>query len=86
MVVDGLPLFIGAQFAVDAMSAIRSNGTARRRVDRIDGVALWEARRRKERTCLEFMGGNRKARLVVLGGEVGGPWSQEMQQFCSSRR
>ena len=33
--------------AVDALvSAIRSNGTATRRADRIDGVALW-ARRRK---------------------------------------
>ena len=41
VVVDGLPLFGGAQLAVDAtlVSAIRSNGTARRRPDRIDGVA-----------------------------------------------
>ena len=85
VVVDGLPLFGGAQLAVDGtlVSAIRSNGTARRRADRIDGVALWEARRRKERTYPELMGRNRRARLVVLGVEVGGRWSQEMQQFVS---
>ena len=66
---DGLPLFCGAQMAVDAtlVSAIRSNGTARRRADRIDGVALWEARRRMERTYPELMGRDRRARLVVLG-------------------
>ena len=85
VVVDGLPLFGGAQLAVDGtlVSAIRSNGTARRRADRIDGVALWEARRRKELTYPELMGRNRRARLVVLGVEVGGRWSQEMQQFVS---
>ena len=40
-VVVGLPLFGSAQLAVDAtfVSAIRSDGTARRRADRIDGVA-----------------------------------------------
>ena len=73
VVVDGLPLFGGAQ----------SNGTARRRADRIDGVALWEARRRKERTYPELLGHNRRARLVVLGVEVGGRWSQETQQYVS---
>ena len=46
-------------------------------------TGLWEARRRKERTYLELMGHNRRARLVVLGIEVGGRWSQETQQFVS---
>ena len=30
-----------------------------------------------------MMGHNRRARLVVLGVEVGGRWSQEMQHFVS---
>ena len=84
VVVDGLSLFGGAQLAVDPTlgSALRSDGP-RRRAKRIDGVALWEARRRKERTYRETMGYNRRARLVVLGVEVGGRWSQEMQHFVS---
>ena len=88
VVVDGLPLFGGAQLAVDAtlVSAIRSDGTARRRADRIDGVALWEARRRKERTYPELMGHNRRARLVVLGVEVGGRWSQETLSWPEPRQ
>ena len=77
VVVDGLPLFGGAQLAVDAtlVSAIRSNGTGRLRADWIDGVALWEARRKKERPYPELMGHNRKARFVVLCVEIRGRWS-----------
>ena len=53
--------------AVDAtlVSAIRSDGTARRRADRIDGMALWEARRRKEHPRVGRT--HRRARLVVMG-------------------
>ena len=85
VVANGLPLFGGAQLAVDAtlVSALRSDGTARRRVDQIDGVALMDARRRKERTYPELAGHNRRARLVVLAVEVGGRWSQELKYFVS---
>ena len=85
VVADGLPLFGRAQLAVDAtlVSALRSDGTARRRADQIDGVALMDARRRKERTHPELAGHNRRARLVVLVVEVGGKWSQELKCFVS---
>ena len=85
VVADGLPLFGGAQLAVDAtlVSALRSDGTARRRADQIDGVALMDARRRKERTYPELVGHNRRARLVVLAVEVGGRWSQDLKHFVS---
>ena len=46
----------------------------------MDGAAL-RARRRKEATYPELSGANGRARLVVLGCEVGGPWSDECQSF-----
>ena len=54
-----------------------------------DGVALRlrvrgrAARFRKERTYPELVGPRRRARLVVLAGEVGGRWSEETRQFLS---
>ena len=52
VVADGLPLFQGAQLAVDttAMSVLRRDGVHRRRVVDQDGAALDAARRRKERS------------------------------------
>ena len=49
VVADALPLFEGAQLAVDAtlVSVLQSDGTARRRTAEMDGSAAWEARRRK---------------------------------------
>ena len=46
-----------------------------------DGVALMQARRRKERTYHEPSGAHGRARLVVLACEVGGRWSSETQAF-----
>ena len=48
VVADGLPLFHGAQLAIDTtmVSAVRRNG-----LPRDDGAALATARRLKERTC-----------------------------------
>ena len=45
------------------------------------GAALTIARRRKERRYPELVGPGRRARLVVLGLEVGGRWSVETQIF-----
>ena len=45
-----------------------------------DGAWLAEARRRKERTYPELLGGSR-CRLVVLALEVGGRWSNEAIDF-----
>ena len=63
VVVDGLPLFRGAQLAIDTtmVSAVQSDGTARRR---------------KERTHPELAQPHGRVRLVVLGCEVGGRWSE----------
>ena len=60
-VADGLPLFLGAQLAVDTTLVS-------------DGAALAAARRRKEATYLELTGRNWRIRLVVLACKVGGRW------------
>ena len=80
VVADGLPLFGGAQLALDAtlVSPLRRDGTARPRAAWVDGVALAEARRRKERTYPELSGEGGRACLVVIVGEVGGRWSAEI--------
>ena len=82
VVVDGLPLFGGSQLAVDAtlVSALHANGQARRAAQE-DGAALITARRRKERRYPELVGPGARARLVVVGLEVGGRWSVETQIF-----
>ena len=86
VVADGLPLFGGAQFAIDTtmVSPLHRDGKARSGTARTDGKALDEARKRKERTYPELAGEGSRARLVVLGAEVGGRWSQETVDFLSS--
>ena len=83
VVADGLPLHGRAQLAIDTtlVSALTRDGTARPGADRHDGVALAEARRRKERTYPELSGEGGRARLVVLAAEVGGRWSDEARTF-----
>ena len=51
LIAEGLPLFGGAQLAVDTtlVSAPHCDGSARARSARVDGIALEAARRRKER-------------------------------------
>ena len=71
VVADGLPLFGGAQLAIDA-----TLGAA--------GAALSAARRRKVRTYPELSGDGGRCRLVVLGGEVAGRWSSETRQFLTA--
>ena len=85
VVADGLPLFGGAQLAIDTtlVGALRADGTARRRAADHDGVASAEARRRKARTYPELAGLHGRARLVVLAVEVGGRWSHETQCFIT---
>ena len=81
VVADGLPLFHGAQLAVDAtlVSPVRGDGSARRQCADHDGAALQQARRQKENTCPELArprGG--RARLVVLGCVGDGPMRLEI--------
>ena len=68
VVVDGLPLFRGAQLAIDTtmVSPIRRDGTTRRQCASTNGAALLQARRSKERTYPELAGDMERARLVVL--------------------
>ena len=68
IVVDGLPLFSGAQLAVDSTMV----SPARRGVAVCGEKVLEEARRRKERTYPELSDAGGGARLVVLAATVGG--------------
>ena len=83
MVADGLPLFGGAQLAIDTtfVSPVRADGEPRGQCARQDGAALAEAHRLKHRTHPEFSGSQGRARLVVLAAEVGGRWSGEARSF-----
>ena len=83
ILVDGLPLFHGAQIAVDTtlVSVLRRDGVPRPRCPDVDGAALEVARRTKERRYAELSGRHGRTRLVVLGAEVGGRWSQETAHF-----
>ena len=83
VVVDGLPMFHGAQLAVDTtlVSALKRNGQARPRAAAEDGAACKAARRTKDRTYPELSGRHGRARLVVIALEVGGRWSSEAWSF-----
>ena len=78
IVAAGLPLFRGAQLAVDTtiVSVLKRDGSARTRCASVDGASLESARRRKEATHPELTGRNGRTKLVVLGCEVGGRWSE----------
>ena len=58
VVVDGLPLFNGAQLAVDTtfVSPIRRDGIPRPLAHEVNGIALKHARRDKETTYPELAG------------------------------
>ena len=81
----GLPLFGGAQLAVDTtmVSPLRGDGSPHWGASERDSVVLVAARRRKERTCPELTASKRRTRLVVLAMEVGGRWSLEALTFTS---
>ena len=85
VVVDGLPLFGGRQFAVDTtlVGALHCDGCPRQKAADRDGVAITAARKRKEDRYPELVGGRSRTRLVVLAGEVGGRWSAESSSFLS---
>ena len=82
VIANGLPLWNGAQLAVDTtiVSLLTAAGEARSRRDPARPVALLEARRRKEATYPELLASAR-CRLVVIGVEVGGRWGSEAASF-----
>ena len=85
VVVDGPPLFGGAQLAVDTtlVCALRTDGQPTTRAAVEDGARVTRARRRKEATYPELVGRHARARLVVLGVEVGERFSLETQSFLT---
>ena len=79
IVADGLPLFGGAQLAIDTSWCRSCTATGQLvpewRTWMAQPIAV--ARRRKERAYPELVGQRARTRLVVLAGEVGGRWSGE---------
>ena len=73
VIADGLPLFHGAQLAIDTtfVSPLSRDGVPHPRCVNEDGAALAAARRRKEVRCPELAGDHGRARLVVLASDVG---------------
>jgi hypothetical protein len=82
VVANGLPLWGGAQLAVDTtlVCPIRRNGYPQPHAEDTDGAQLIQARTRKERKYRELLA-SRRCRLVVLSLEVGGRWSEEAATF-----
>ena len=85
VIANGLPLWGGAQLAVDTtlVSPLTRAGEPRRRAGRFAAAALHDARKAKERTYPELLR-NSRCRLVVLGIEVGGRWSEEAAAFITN--
>lgn len=79
---NGLPLWGGAQLAVDAtlVSPVGRDGHPHLGASEVDGLQLQEARRRKETKYHELVR-SRRCRLVVLALEVGGRWSEDALDF-----
>ena len=82
VIANGLPLWNGCQIAVDTtlVSPSTAAGQPRRHQGSTAAAALRIARRAKTRTYPELTGAGR-ARLVVLGIEIGGRWSEEAVTF-----
>jgi len=78
LVARGLRLYHGAALCGDATMAspVHADGTAWARAADVDGVALLRTRRKHEDDYPELVQGGR-ARLLVLGCEVGGRWDPE---------
>ena len=86
VVANGLPLWHGAQVAVDTtlVSPLRSDGAPRPHADQEEGVALREARRKKRRHTYPELRRSQRCRLVVLALETGGRWSEDALEFLRS--
>ena len=83
VVANGLPMWNGAQVAVDTtmVSPIRADGLARPEADVRPGVPcediIWEKRERKYRELLRAG----RCRLLVFALEVGGRWDKGALRF-----
>ena len=98
VVTDGLPLFNGAQLAIDTtlVSPERADGLSRRQCAHVDGAALAQARRVKQHTYPELSGNHGRARLFsqtrsvprILGGRARQAWHHRWSSMlaCASAR
>ena len=78
---DGLPVFGGAQLAVDTtVSLSHCDGSPHPRATNEDGCVAGGTSPEVEP---EFVGPRRRVRLVVFAGEVGVRWSEENRRFLS---
>ena len=82
VIANGLPLWSGAQLAVDStiVSPLGRDGSAHPGAATTDGISLERARQTKGATYPELCRGHR-ARPVVFAIEVGGRWSKEALCF-----
>ena len=74
---QGLPLYQGAQLAVDAtliVSLVGRDGTAHPHTTTTPGAAIAQATRRKRVSVYPEFEQQRRCRLIVVGLEVGGRW------------
>ena len=78
VVIDGLPLYNGAQIVLDCtlVSPVGRDGLPRSGSDRHEGVIMEEAARTKRRHYRDVVAA-RRCRFVVAAMEVGGRWGQE---------
>ena len=81
VIANGLALWGGAHTTL--VSPLTRAGEPRRQAGRFAGAALTDARKAKERAYPELLH-NSRCRLVVLGIEVGGRWSEEAASFITS--
>ena len=80
--VDELPLYNGAQLAVDCtlVSPLTGQGAARPKAHYEEGAVMAVERKRKAKRYHELVQA-RRCQLVVAAMEVGGRWSQEAFDF-----
>ena len=89
VVANGLPLWRGAQIAIDTtlVSPVQRNGLPRAGAQARPALALQQAnaKARKFRTYPEPQpGGQARCRLVVFGLEVGGRFDRQAVALCSA--
>ena len=84
VIANGLALWGGAELAVDTtlVSPLTRAGEPRRRAGRFAAATLHETGKAKERAYPELLH-NSRCRLVVLGIEVAGRWSEEAASFIT---
>ena len=82
VVANGLPVYHGAQVAIDAtiVSPIRGDGRPVDGDGQSEGAALRKARQRKCRTYRVLIR-SRRCKLLVAGAETGGRWDVEAYKF-----